>query len=460
MLLVQVFRVATSLHLLIWAFPALTELRLSHVDLGDGALSSMLAVQPTCPISSLTLTCCNIKDTAVDAAATALARLPSLKACCVTGGGTVPLRIASQLTGLTQLQGEQEAGVPPPDTQLVKAVSRNKGLQSLRVSFTRSVSLSAKMLQCLLTSCINLTQLDLTFQRVNDEGLDILLQHGTNITDVRFEHLDLTRSRADSICKWESLWLDLTDPLLAGLAYLPLRSVQKLETGYTAGTLHLSFLPSSKLVLLLQQAVSNLKACPAWQKQPAARILLYAHPWHSTAIPDSQAAQLLHALSPLAGPHLQHLGVSIDVEFGQEEVQVLASSSLRSLSLRRGVIKPSFWPALSQHLPHLKELGLAYKVDVNLIGMVAYLRTLTQPFTLYIGLGVVPGHILAKLTNIIGEWQLQRVSVKDESPDDEQDFQCVDELEDYHLGQQEADSEGDTDPEGSEEDEDEEVDDE
>jgi hypothetical protein len=281
----------------------LRELFLDQVQLGDAALFTMLAAQAPCLLTSLIVSNCTIKDTAVEAAAAALARLPSLRACRVGCLGTVPLRIASQLTALTHLDGGLEAGVPFADTQLVKAVSRNKGLQSLTVS-SLSVPLSSQMLKRLLDRCSNLTQIDLTSEVINDERLNILLQHGPNITDVRLGGLVLTRSRADSTCKWQRLWLDATETILAGLAYLPLRSVQELGTGgHDWGTLNLPLLPSSqRQVLLLHQAVSNLKACPAWQKQPATRVLLYTYPWGgNAAIPVSQIAQLLSALSPLGG---------------------------------------------------------------------------------------------------------------------------------------------------------------
>jgi hypothetical protein len=421
----------------------LTKLELNGVELGDGTLFSMLAAQAACPLSSITLHMCTIHDAAVEVAAAALAQLPSLTACHVQQG-SVPLRIASQLTGLTHLEGEQEAGVPPPDTQLVKAVFRNKGLQSLTVTYTCMEWLSAEMLQHLLMGCSNLAQLDLS-QDISDDGLDILLQHGTNITDLALSAVHTTRSWADSTCRWRSLRLRNISKAVAALAYLPLRSVQELGTGGEDGTLHLPLLPAPQLDLLLQRAASNLAACPAWQKQPATRILLYAHPRCATAEPGIEVAQLLSALSPLGGPHLQHLGISINADWGQQEVQVLARSSLRSLSLRRGIVKPSFWPALSQHLPHLKELGLMHKVEVNMTDITAFLRKLTQPFTLYMGPDVVADHSVADLADSIGAWQLQGVSVKQEYPADEYDFGEVDEAEEelQEEEQEEASSEGD-----------------
>jgi hypothetical protein len=161
-------------------------------------------------------------------------------------------------------------------------------------------------------------------------------------------------------------------------------------------------------------------------------------------MPDIQAAQLLSALFPLGGPHLQHLGISVNLEFGQQEMQVLADSlysSLRSLSLRRGVIKPSFWPALSQHMPHLKELGLMRRVEVSIIGITAYLRALAQPFTLYINADVVAGNTIADLTDNIGAWQLQNILVKREYPAEDAD--CEDVYEDSESKEeQEPDEQG------------------
>jgi hypothetical protein len=274
------------------------------------------------------------------------------------------------------------------------------------------------MLQCLLNSCTNLTQLDLTSEQLTDEGLNVLLQHGPNITDVRLGWLDLTRSRAGSVAKWQRLWMNATNGLLADLAYLPLRSVQDLGTGGDHdGTLYLPLTPSSQLASLLQQAVSNVKTCPAWRKQPATRILLYTHHYDSNApISAHQAAQLFSALSPLAAPHLQHPGISIRADFGQQEVQLLAGSlglgsNLRSLSLRREVIKPSFWPALRQHMPRLNELGLMHQVEVSSMGITAYLCTAAQPCTLYIGPGVLADHIVADLTDSVGVWQLHSAGV-------------------------------------------------
>jgi hypothetical protein len=458
----QVFNAVLSAQVVIRAFPALTQLRLNQVELGDGALFSMLAAQAGCPLRSLTLESCSIQETSVEEAAAALARLPSLKACQVSSYGSATLRIASQLTALTHLGAGLEATARYRDTQLVKTVARNPGLQSLVLYFSFFVPLGAGMLQCLLNSCAHLTQLDIFQYTLDDQKLGVLLQHGTNITDLTLGDLNLTRSRADSACRWQRLELVQADCVIDGLAHLPLKSVQELTSTYDSETLHLRLMHWEHLDLLLPQAASNLAACPAWKKQPATRILLFTPHQYARAMPDIEAAPLLSALSPLAGPQMQHLGISINAEFGRQEVQVLArslGSGLRSLSLCRGVIKPSFWPALCEHLPHLKELGLMHKVEVNSMGITAYLRTRTQPFTLYICKGVLADHSTADLTDsIIGEWQMQGVSVKQEYPADKFDFRNMDGQEaEWEQEQQEAGSGSDyEDGDGEEEEEEEE----
>jgi hypothetical protein len=433
---VQVFA-SDSPHLFIPPFPALREIKLLGVQLGGGAMFSMLAAQAACPLTTIFLRGCDLNEAAVEVAATALAQLPSLKACTLLGG-TVPLRVTSQLTALTHLGGvvEVEEVGAPADTQLMKAVSRNAGLQSLSVTLARAVPLTAEMLQCLANRCANLTQIDLTIcERIDDEVLNILIQHGTNITGVTFGWLVLTRSRADSTVRWQRLQLTDESSVLDGLAYLPLKSVQKLDTVTEEGTLHLPLVRCPDLTRRLRQAVSNLVSSPAWKKQPAARILVYSMRYEGlVGVAGAGQAQLLSALSPLGGPHLQHLGISMNIKFRQQEVQALGSlgSTLRSLSLRRGVIKPSFWSALSQHLPRLQELGLMYRVEVSSEGITGYLRTLTQPLTLYISedLGYVGDSLAADLTEHIDAGQLQNVSVQREWPADESDFPHDYEVED------------------------------
>jgi hypothetical protein len=386
----------------------------------------------------------------MDATAAALAHLPRLTALHLTRKSN-PLHIASQLTKLTSLDVAVDGEVQevPAGSGLATIAARNPGLQSLRLA-PSDASLSHKTLMSVFSSCGNLTVLDVSSHRnvITDQHLDILLQHGTSITDLTLGEASIPHSRAGSPCSWRKLQLLLPD-IVTNLACLPLRSVQALIAGDTEGELHLPLtnrFPSSQLLPLLQQAASNLVACPAWKKQPATRVLLYADASYGRVnIPDGQTAQLLSALFPLAGPDLQRLGISRKTEFGQQEVQALArslGSSLKSLSLRRGVIKPCFWPALSQQFPKLKELGLGYKVQVNVVGMVAYLRTAVQPFMLRITAGVFPDDTSADLTASISAWQLQGLSVKVEEPDGDADFHGIEDWGDSDGEEEEEDEQG------------------
>jgi hypothetical protein len=77
-----------------------------------------------------------------------------------------------------------------------------------------------------LTSCTGLTQLALTCGRVDDQGLGVLLTHGTSITDVRLGWTSLTTSKTDWACSWRKLSFEGT---LQEFANLPLKSVQQLK---------------------------------------------------------------------------------------------------------------------------------------------------------------------------------------------------------------------------------------
>jgi hypothetical protein len=94
-------------------------------------------------------------------------------------------------------------------------------------------------------------------------------------------------------------------------------------------------------------------------------------------------------------------------------------------------------------------------VEASIMGITAYLCKLTQPFTLYIGPGVVADQLVADLADSVSAWQLQNVSVKRKFPADECDFSCPDVLEhDQEFMQQETGSEGDDDDEDDENDDD------
>jgi hypothetical protein len=229
----QVMSASQSVHLIPSSFPALRHLHLFNVQLGSGELFSMLAAQAPCPLTSLTMSYCKIKDTAVDAAASALARLPSLTAFNLMWGW-VPLRVASQLPGLTHLDVPVCEEVPAADVELVTIAARNPGLQSLTLAAS-DAPLSHGTLKSLLTSCANIRVLDLSSIAITDQHLDILLRHGTNITDLTLGDLKPTVSRAGSTCRWQRLWLTWPPDILDGLAYLPLKSVQELKTGDSAG---------------------------------------------------------------------------------------------------------------------------------------------------------------------------------------------------------------------------------
>jgi hypothetical protein len=428
----QVSHVNSSSYLRASVFPSLRELNLSFVNLGDGALFTMLGLQPNCTLTSLTLASCRLDELAVTAAAAALGRLPSLQSLHIKG--TLPLSIAYNLTRLTSLGGWVKINFGSADDDLLNTVTRNSQLGRLTVhaSLLPNLLVPGGYLMRLLPICAPLTELDLTDTTLDDEGVDVLLKHGIHIQQLTLGRASLTVRRTDSTVGWRRLKLTSVS-ILTQLAYLPLRSVQVLETGDLPGTLPLALTPltpSEQRVPLLQQAISNLLTCPAWQKQPASRILLFSDstPWHAVVNSDSQRVQLFSALTPLGGPHVQHLSLSMAGQLGRGDVEVLARSlggNLTSLYLRRCNIQPTFWPALSQHFPSLKRLAIGRNRGIAVHGIVPYLQTVPKQFTLCMAPDALELSVINELRDCLHAWQLQRVQLSSQEPEEESEFRNV-----------------------------------
>jgi hypothetical protein len=441
----QVVHARTSLYLIPSAFPSVKDIRLNNSTLGDGALFTMLSIQPSCSVSSLRLGFSRMEPNVVDVAAAALARLPSLELLQLDS--YVSARLASRLTGLTSLGAVLGDDTVSSAKELRRILDRNARLECLAVD-TSNRTVPGECLRLLLTSHAKLRELDLTNLTLNDQGMDVLLQHGTNIQQLALGSADLTRSWASSTAGWQRLKL-MSVGIVTQLAHLPLSSVQVLETRHAAGTLPLGLTASGPAVERLRQAISNLLTCPAWQQQPASRVLLFNH--GAVAVPSSQRTQLLSALAPLSGPHIQHLSLSLNMGVGRVEVEALAQSlggHLTSLYLHRGNIQPSFWPALSEHFPHLKRLAVGSGVYVAAHGIVAYLRTVAQPFTLCMA------GSSDELEDCVAAWQLHGVTVSLPSPAEEFEFKGV--LDSGSILVHPSDE--DEDEEEEEEEEDEEID--
>jgi hypothetical protein len=138
--------------------------------------------------------------------------------------------------------------------------------------------LQPDLLRTVLTSCMRLTQLQLTGVWLDDQGLEMLLTHGTSITGLELGRTSLTTSKADWACSWRELKLYGT---LQEFAYLPLKSVQQLQVVrhgvYQESLVHLdlpSDTPAAQLLHLLHQATTNLACCPAWVRSPPPELLL------------------------------------------------------------------------------------------------------------------------------------------------------------------------------------------
>jgi hypothetical protein len=224
----QVTGADSFVHLLPRAFPGLCQLTLVSVQLGDGALLDMLSIYASMgqSLNSLQLIRCSISNAALQHAAVVLGQLPSLKALHLEGGAFTARgwMLAEHLTQLTSLDLKSPLGNLIFSAQLAAVIIGNAGLQRLALNSAATAVIQTTSLQQVLTSCRELTHLALENGSIDDQGLDVLLQHGTNITHLTLGDSNLTVSKSDRQAPWQELQLPRFT--LAQLAYLPVKSVK------------------------------------------------------------------------------------------------------------------------------------------------------------------------------------------------------------------------------------------
>jgi hypothetical protein len=410
----QVAGAGAGVHIIPKAFPALHHLQLTYVHLGEGALFDMLGTLAKPTLNSLVLYSCIISNSAIERAAAALATLSSLGALQLEQSDM--MRLAAQVTGLTSLVGDW--ATPSLDEQLMLLASHNTQLQRL-VMRGSGQAVSADHLQRLLVSCPGLTELELDHRGIEQDGLDALLTHGTSITHLTLSSISLTASKTHVPCSWKVL--ELIEPSLQQLAYLPLSSVHHLTTGskWTPFVGWLQVLlavpnPPSQLLSLLSQAASNLAACPACTKHKQQFVGLHLA---GASIAPQQCVHLFEALALLRVMHLERLSImSQGLQLGSSEVEALAHSlgdSIKSVELAGCTLLSSFWRPLAQRLPHLQRLTLESGVGTSANDLSCFLTLSSHArpagLTLSIRRGVLGDRGVAELQAHIAAWQLQNI---------------------------------------------------
>jgi hypothetical protein len=397
-------------------------------------------VNPT--VNSLVLKHCRINPSALERAAAALGRLHRLRSLQVTQSDTL-MRLAAQLTGLLSLQVDQSAAAtrlaiglkslegnratPSLDEQLMLLATRNTQLQKLVITGPPLIykDLSAGHFKDLLLSCPGLTGLELHHRSIDQDGLDALLTHGTNITHLHLSSSSLTASRAHAPCSWKVL--SLATPSLQLLAYLPLKSLQELTltvAGYSwpsiGDTLMLYLHPATpapQLLSLVSQAASNIAACPACVKQPHQRFTGLHLACMRPSLMPQERVQLFEALAPLRVLQLEQLTIWTPLELGSPEVEALVHSlggSIESLTLWGCTLQSSFWRPLAQHLRKVQYLTLDRGVATNVSDLGSFLEICSQSrpgnlLNIILGRGVLPATSAADLQAQIVAGQLQDI---------------------------------------------------
>jgi hypothetical protein len=251
--------------------------------------------------------------------------------------------------------------------------------------------------------------------RVNQQGLDVLLEHAHHLNSVTFRDLDLTNDRSAALCSWQHLrWRGECN--LRPFAYLPLHSVQTLTVYWAEiGEDHKfpgedslwlpvgSYGPDEDegqhLESLMHQAASNLAACPALQGSGAPQELMLSWSCLVTAneaqppdVPLSSGTRtaLLQALAPVAAT-VHRLDIDmVDFELGQAELAALPQvlkDQITRLYLRACEVRGDFWPALLKALPLLRDLEISLGIGsvmgaVSESDLTVFCSHISRPFTL------------------------------------------------------------------------------
>jgi hypothetical protein len=395
------------LNLLGLALPALEHLSVDMLgaDFGDGGL--ITGLQQCSHLSVLKIQGITITPVAVKPLAAALASLNALKGLSLSSIGdsdSTSAALVAQLTGLTALSFEYSSESQFKD--IIAAAAGNSGLKVLRVfddvNGGDGVMLSPATLRLLLTSCTQLTELDLSCDHVPQDVLEVLLMYGTNITSFKTYNIDTTTSFAGRHCKWRTLHIGNEYPTKLLLqANLPLHSVTDLEigTGYTLDLhLPLDSIPVEQLPSLLHRATSNLATCPAWKVDRESRISLLGDfsdpPAQNIRFTPEQRILLLEALAPLGGNHVREFRGCIEggiFEWGRPEVEALArslnSTQVTELDLGGCELSVGFWAALGEELPSLSGLILDSTVTFSAFDLALFCSKIRQGQTFTTSLG-------------------------------------------------------------------------
>jgi hypothetical protein len=335
---------------------------------------------------------CTLDHQAQADAAAALAQLPSLRALALDDG--TPLGFVSQLTTLTALS---LTGRSEPFADLVAAAAQQPHLHTVELGTSHSAgdTVAPELLSQLLSSCRSLASLDI-HHHISQEGLEVLMQLGRNISSVRARSIQaIHQVQPGQYFKWRSL--ELYGPESADvryLAHLALQAVPGVALRHGLGGLGLPVhvVPPAHLPSLLAAAATNIAAHAARHPSSSNTSQLSSigvfsmppsTPGGASVAPHAWGAEsrgsLFQALTPLGGRHVRSFSLTMETgqcfKMGAEELHALSSSLGKSIteiflevsssSTQQGpgiILEPSFWPALRTCFPALTKLTL---VDVS-----------------------------------------------------------------------------------------------
>jgi hypothetical protein len=229
---------------------------------------------------------------------------------------------------------------------------------------------------------------------IRQQAFDALLAHATQLTHFTCQVLDLSEDRSQSACSWKELVTgDCSIPQV--LAHLPLHSLSRVRLSWPWEAFEVPSACPSLVCRLpsctpaeIQAALTNLRACPAWQASgPSVHVRV------NSQGQDQAVEQWLSALAALANKEVQLSVMAPEVQMTREVVQCLGATfgrSLTRLTLLICSIPHDFWPAVWRHLPGLQELRLWNGAvgAVTCADIAAFCSHATRPLSLRLGRGL------------------------------------------------------------------------
>jgi hypothetical protein len=267
-------------------------------------------------------------------------------------------------------------------------------LQELKLD-TNSDIIIAEQLVSILTSCKQLTTLDLN-GGVFQPQFDALLTHAPQLTSLTSGYLYPEEDRSASPCSWKELAITHQAFRAETVVRIPTGSLTRFvftDVVFPSTSPTLEFRSMSDNVdaqtmpEVIHSSLMNLMRSPAWQQcGPQVHVRLIGEQYFD----PPELPSFIRALALLAGKEVKLSLDMPDIPTGASEVQQLGvtfGSSLKQLVLEDCDLESGFWPAVWSHLPGLQHLVVGDSVcgAIGVRQISSFCKAATRPLQLDLG---------------------------------------------------------------------------